>query len=79
MHNGQFWRKIVEELPFFAEFSPKMTYVRPKCVPWRSNQEWRSIGADTVLAVHAFNELVVSNYSYCCPDCGARIELACVF
>ena len=25
-----------------------MTYVAPKCVPWHSNQEWRSIGADTV-------------------------------
>ena len=48
MHNDQFRRKIVEKLPFFANFSPKMTYVRQKCVPWRSNQEWRSIGADTV-------------------------------
>ena len=37
-----------EKLPFFANFLPKMTYVRPKCVPWRSNQEWRSICAVTV-------------------------------
>ena len=51
-HNGQFRRKIVEKLPFFADFSPKMTYVRPKCVPWRSNQEWRSIGADTVVILN---------------------------
>ena len=25
-----------------------MTIVRPKCVSWRSNQEWRSIGVDSV-------------------------------
>ena len=29
-------------------FLPKITTVRPKCVSWRFNQEWRSIGADTV-------------------------------
>ena len=33
---------------FLADFSPKLTIVRPKCVSWRSNQEWRSIGMDTV-------------------------------
>ena len=26
----------------------KMTIVCPKCAPWRSNQEWRSICVDTV-------------------------------
>ena len=48
VHNGQFRLEIVEKLLFFDDFLPKMTYVRPKCVPWRSNQEWSSIGADTV-------------------------------
>ena len=48
MHNGQFWQKIFEKLLFFDDFSSKMTNVRPKCVSWRSNQEWRSIGAATV-------------------------------
>ena len=34
---------------FLADFSPKLTIVRPKCVSWRSNQEWHSICADTVV------------------------------
>ena len=27
----------------------------------------------------AFSALVVLNYSYCCPECGVRIEQACLF
>ena len=34
---------------FLADFSQKLTIVRPKCVSWRSNQEWHSNGADTVI------------------------------
>ena len=33
---------------FLEKKLPKTTIVCPKCAPWRSNQEWRSIGANTV-------------------------------
>ena len=33
---------------FLGEFSTKPAIVCPKSVSWRSNQEWRSICADTV-------------------------------
>ena len=33
---------------FLADLLPKLTIVGPKCVSWHSNQEWRSICADTV-------------------------------
>ena len=36
-------------LQFFDQFSAKLTIVHPKLVSWRSNQEWHSIGADTVV------------------------------
>ena len=39
----------------------------------------RLFGRGTSFQFHAFSALVVLNYSYCCPDCGVRIELACLF
>ena len=39
----------------------------------------RLFGRGTSFQFRAFSALVVLNYSYCCPDCGVRIELACLF
>jgi len=50
LHYGHFWLK--NTVIFGHSFLPKMTIVLPKSVPWRSNQEWRSICADTV---YSFN------------------------
>ena len=36
---------------FLGEFSTKPAIVCPKIVSWRSNQEWRSICADTVVEI----------------------------
>ena len=38
----------------------------------------RLFGRGTGFQFHAFSALVVLDYSYCCPDCGVRIELACL-
>ena len=45
-HYGQKSAKITV---FLDDFSPKLTIVCPKCVSCRSNQEWHSICADTVV------------------------------
>ena len=34
----------------------------------------RLFGRGTTFQFRAFSALVVLNYSYCCPDCGVRIE-----
>ena len=44
-----FGEKLAKITAFSADFSPKFTIVPSKCVSWRSNQEWRSIGAGTVV------------------------------
>ena len=41
-------------------FSPKMTIVRPKTIPWRSNQMLRSICMDTVLQNSHDDKLTIS-------------------
>ena len=41
-------------------FSPKMTMVRPKTIPWHSNQMLRSICMDTVLQNSHDDKLTVS-------------------
>ena len=41
-------------------FSPKMTMVHPKTIPWRSNQMLRSICMDTVLQNSHDDKLTVS-------------------
>ena len=41
-------------------FSPKMTNVRPKTIPWRSNQMSGSICVDTVLQNSHNDKLTVS-------------------
>jgi len=47
-HYGLFRRKIVENYRIFGRFFVKIDHSVPKFVSWRSNQEWRSICADTV-------------------------------
>ena len=39
---------MCKNVVLFGDFLLKWTRVHPKCVSWRSNQEWHSIGADTV-------------------------------
>ena len=41
------------------DFILKMTLVHAKSIPWRSNQEWRSICADTI------NDYLTSIVGYC--------------
>ena len=48
LHYGHFWHILICKYCNFRQSSPKLTVVRPKTIPWRSNQEWRSICADTV-------------------------------
>jgi len=47
-HYGYFDQKSFENTVFLDKELSKMTIVCPKCASWRSNQEWHSIGADTV-------------------------------
>ena len=39
---------------FSDDFLPKLAIVCPKCVSWRSNQEWPSICADTVCYIFIY-------------------------
>ena len=48
MHNGHRWPFFVLKYLNFGRKVAKMTKLCPNCAPWRSNQEWRSICADTV-------------------------------
>ena len=43
-----FGENLAKIAVFSDDFSPKLTIVCPKCVSWRSNQEWHSICADAV-------------------------------
>ena len=47
-----FGKKSSKITLFLDNFSPKLTVVCPKCVSWRSNQEWPSICADTVCGAY---------------------------
>ena len=55
MHNCQFWSKntLILDKKFL-----RMTKVCPNCTPWRSNQEWRSICADTVFKHSCLSVLI---------------------
>ena len=52
---GMWWYVLKSVTPenavFWDEKLSKITTVCPKCASWRSNQEWRTIGADKVIYI----------------------------